>query len=347
MRFPGSLKPALALALPIVLFVATSRRYVWLPSCLKVASATTFNIALNAVTLGRYVWLEGSVRGGVLRDWARRFRYRPQRIVRPTTEEEIIELVKSSRSLRMFGSGHSFNSGVASDETLASLDDYTGLLCKYPEKNQIAVRSGRCVRDVVELLSDEGLAFRALPSHDAQSMAGILSTDVHGTGKIYGTEEEKWGFVSQSVVRLKLIDGRGQIHECEPSDDLFKAATGGIGAVGIIIVEQKVEMQPISYVKDNLDQLVRDNHHFSLYLFPFMDECQVNTWNRKEKDRTPVGRLLESIELTKGGLIEFVRISIDALAAAWIGNFIAYTGGSGSILTSDAFGDETPLWYTC
>ena len=41
MKFPGSLKPALALALPIVLFVATSRRYVWLPSYLKVASATT------------------------------------------------------------------------------------------------------------------------------------------------------------------------------------------------------------------------------------------------------------------------------------------------------------------
>ena len=294
MKFPGSLKPALALALPIVLFVAASRRYVWLPSYLKVASATTFNIAINAVTLGRYVWLEGRVRGGVFRNWARRFRYRPQRIARPTTEEEIVELVKSSRSLRIFGSGHSFNSGVVSDETLASLDDYSGLLCIYPDKNQIAVRGGTRVRDVVELLSDEGLAFRALPSHDVQSMAGILSTDVHGTGKIYGTEDEKWGFVSQSVVRLKLIDGRGQIHECEPSDDLFKAAIGGIGAVGIITevvvqgvprfnVEQKVEMQPISYVKDNLDQLVRDNHHFSLYLFPFMDECQVNTWNRKEK----------------------------------------------------------------
>ena len=104
------------------------------------------------------------------------------------------------------------------------------------------------------------------PSHDAQSMAGILSTDVHGTGKIYGTEDEKWGFVSQSVVRLKLIDGRGQIHECEPSDDLFKAAIGGIGAVGIITevvvqgvprfnVEQKVEMQPISYVKTTLTNL--------------------------------------------------------------------------------------------
>jgi FAD/FMN-containing dehydrogenase len=337
MKSPSHLKAALALALSIVLYKATVRRYVWLPSYLKVASATTLNIVLNAVTLGRYVWLEGRVRGGVFRNWARRFRYRPQRIVRPTTEEEIVELVKSSRSLRVFGSGHSFNNGIVSDETLVSLDDYSGLLCKYPDKNQIAVRGGTRVRDVVKLLSDEGLAFEALPSHDAQSIAGILSTDVHGTGKIYGTEEEKWGFVSESVVNLKLIDGRGQIHECEPSDDLFKAAVGGIGAVGIITevvvqgvprfnVEQKVEMRPISYVKENLNQLLRANHHFSLYLFPFMDECQVNTWNRKEKDETIVGRFLESIELSKGGLIEFMRISRDALAAAWLGNIIAYTG---------------------
>ena len=338
MKFPSYLKGALAITSACVLYAIASRRYAWLPSYIKVVSATTLNIALNALTLGRYVWLEGRVRGGVFKNWAGHFRYRPQRIVRPTTEEEIIELVKSSRSLRVFGSGHSFNNGVVSDETLVSLDDYSGLVCKYPDKNQIAVRGGTRVRDVVELLSDEGLAFRALPSHDAQSMAGILSTDVHGTGKIYGTEEEKWGFVSQSVVSLKLVDGKGDVHECGPSDDLFKAAIGGIGAVGIITevvvqgvprfnVEQKVEMLPIAYVKENLYQLLRDNHHFSLYLFPFLDECQVNTWNRKEKDQTIVGRVLEYIELSRGHLREFIGISIDALAAAWIGNFIAYTGG--------------------
>lgn len=337
MRFSSYLKIVLAFALSIILYVVTRRRYVWLPSYLKVASFTTLNIALNALTLGRYVWLEGRVRDGIFMNWARRFRYRPQRICRPTTEEEIVELVRSSRSLRVFGSGHSFNNGIVSEETLVSLDDYSGLVCRYPDKNQIAVRGGTRVRDVVKLLSNEGLAFEALPSHDAQSIAGILSTDVHGTGKIHGPEEDTWGFVSESVVRLKLVDGRGEIHECQPSDDLFRAAIGGIGAVGIITevvvqgvprfnVEQRVEMRPLSYVKENLDQLLRANDHFSLYLFPFMNECQVNTWNRKEKDETPFGRFPEYIQTSKGSIKEFVNISIDALAAAWFGNLLAYTG---------------------
>ncbi len=306
-------------------------------SYLKVALATTLNIVLYAATLGRYVWLEGRVRRGVFKNWAGHFRYRPQRFIRPTTEEEIVELVRNSRSLRVFGSGHSFNNGVVADDTLVSLDDYSGLVWIDLRKKQIAVKGGTRVRGVVKLLSDVGLAFRALPSHDAQSIAGILSTDVHGTGRIFGTEEEKWGFVSQSVVRLKLIDGRGEIHECEPSDDLFKAAIGGIGAVGIITevvvqgvprfnIEQRVVMRDISYVKENLDRLLRDNDHFSLYLFPFADKCQVNTWNRREKDQTIIGRFLEFVETSKGRFLEFVNISIDALAAAWIGNFIAYVG---------------------
>jgi FAD/FMN-containing dehydrogenase len=59
---------------------------------------------------------------------------------------------------------------------------------------------------------------------------------VHGTGR-------DWGFVNESVVGLKLIDGKGEVHECVPEDDLFKAAVGGIGAVGVIseVVVQGVE----------------------------------------------------------------------------------------------------------
>ena len=299
------------------------------PSYLKVALATTLNIILNAATLGGYVWLEGRVRRGVFTNWAKRFRYTPKEFCRPTTEEEIVELVKKSRSVRLFGSGHSFNSGVVSDHTLVSLDNYSGLVCKYPDKNQIAVKGGTRVRDVVKLLHDEGLAFEALPSHDAQSIAGILSTDVHGTGNVYGTEKD-WGFVSQSVVRLKLIDGKGEIHECQPSDDLFKAAIGGIGAVGIITevvlqgvprfnVEQKTEMRDVPFDKENFDRLLQENlqknQHFSLYLFPFTNSCQINTWNRTECEQTLFGDLKE-----------FIRISRDALRAVWAGNLFAYAG---------------------
>ena len=81
----------------------------------KGAFFTTYNIILNALTLGRFVWLEGRVRKNVFRNWARRFQYRPKNFVEPVTEKEIIDLVKNSKNVRLFGSGHSFNGGVLSD----------------------------------------------------------------------------------------------------------------------------------------------------------------------------------------------------------------------------------------
>lgn len=285
----------------------------------RVALLTTLNIVLGAATLEGHVLLEGRVRKGMFANWAGRFRYTPGKFAKPTTEADIVDLVRDSESLRVFGSGHSFNAGVVSDETLVSLDYYSGLIWKDPENKQIAVKGGTRVREVVNLLLEEGLAFEALPSHDAQSIAGILSTDVHGTGR-------DWGFVSESLVGLKLIGGKGEVHECYPSDELFKAAVGGIGAVGIVSevvvqgvdrfnVEQKVKTEDVSFVEANLDRLLRENDHLSLYLFPFTDRCRVNTWNRTDDRRSPLGNLRE-----------FVRISVDALGAAWAGNLLAYTG---------------------
>ncbi len=286
---------------------------------LTVALHTTLNIVLYMATFGRFIWLEGRVRGGIFSNWLRRFHYRPRRFVQPTTEEEIINLVKTSTGIRVFGAGHSFNSGIETYDTLVSLDKYQGIIWRDSAKKQFAFKGGTRVREAARLLLDEGLAFAALPSHDAQSIAGILSTDVHGTGR-------DWGFVSDLIVSLKLVDGRGVVHQCYPADDLFKAAIGGIGAVGIITevvvqavdrfnVEQKVELSDANFVEQHLDELIKKNKHLSLYLFPFTNKCQINTWNPTPKPQSFLGDLRE-----------FASISLDALLAAWFGGLMAGSG---------------------
>ena len=281
--------------------------------------ATSLNVLLNALTWGRFTWLEGRVRGGVFRNWLRRFRYRPKNFYKPKTEAELIYAIQNSTDLRFFGSGHSFNEGVVADTTLVSLDEYTGVVAEDPANKRLTVRAGTRVRDVVQLLFDRNLAFEALPSHDAQSIAGILSTDVHGTGR-------KWGFVSGLVHELKVIDGQGVPHTVGPADDLFKAVVGGVGAAGVISevtvqartrfnVEQKFEISDLDYVKNNLDYLLDNNDHFSLYLFPFTEKCQISTWNVSPKPQSFLGPIRE-----------FIAISFDALLASWFGNLMAYTG---------------------
>ena len=281
---------------------------------------TSLNILLYALTFGHFLWLEGRVRHGVFRNWLRRFRYRPQKFYRPKTEQELIDLIKTSTGIRFFGSGHSFNDGVVADVTLVSLDDYTGIVDIDDANLRMTVRAGTRVRDVVRLLlRKRGWAFKALPSHDAQSIAGILSTDVHGTGR-------DWGFVSELVYSLKVIDGKGDVHVVGPTDDLFKAVVGGIGAAGVISevtvqavkrfnVEQKFEISDLDFVQANLDNLLLQHEHLSLYLFPFTRKCQISTWNYSPKPKSFLGPLRE-----------FIAISFDALLASWFGNLMAYAG---------------------
>jgi hypothetical protein len=125
-------------------------------------------------------------------------------------------------------------------------------------------------------------------------------------------------------VRLKLLDGNGAIIVCDPVDDLFKAAIGGLGAVGIILeatvqgvprfnINQRVDICDLEEVKRSLDTLLATNHHFSLYLFQFSDQCQVNTWNRTDQPQSPLADIRE-----------FANISLDALLAAWVGSLLAY-----------------------
>ena len=57
------------------------------------------------------------------------------------------------------------------------------------------------------------------------------------------------------------------------------------------------------------------NEHLSLYLYPFSRTCQVNTWNRTDAAAGPAGDAAR------------VRCTspLDALLAAWVGNFLAYS----------------------
>jgi hypothetical protein len=280
---------------------------------------TTWNIVAYLASAGNYLPLEGRVRRGLFRNWIGRYQYRPLHCEYPATVEELAENVRQAKRVRLFGAGHSFNDGVVADETLISLDNLSGVLWRDADKKQMAVRAGMRVREVAAALHEVGWAFTALPSHNAQSMGGILSTDVHGTGR-------DWGFVSESVVGLTIVNGRGDIIKCQPDDPLFRAAIGGVGAVGIIAevivqavdrfnIEQKVEAAKLAEVERNLDRLIEANNHFSLYLFPFSDDCQINTWNRTNKRQSLLGPLRE-----------LLSNAVDALLAGWFGDLVAYSG---------------------
>ena len=210
-------------------------------SYVKVALFTTVNILLNGVTLGRYVWLEGRVERGVFTNWARRFRYVPKRFAKPATEQEIVELIRNAGSVRVFGSGHSFNSGVVSEETLVSLDDYSGLVWKDLDKKQVAAKggytgTGRRCSTARRRAGLQGTTFPRRPEHRGSPVdrrardgegVGVRQRVGRGTQTLRGSRRPDEGDRGSSAPREVLRDDRRGVPGKTTSGQLYDVLGAG------------------------------------------------------------------------------------------------------------------------
>lgn len=269
------------------------------------AAKTIVNAAAYLATNRRRLLLEGRHRRGTYHNWSGDRTHRAT-WAQPRTEAEVAELVAEATQVRTVGSGHSFNTGLASDGLTLSLDRLAGLVDVDRDRAQATVWAGTRLRDLTPILLDHGLAIRSLASHDAQSVAGILSSDVHGTGR-------RPAHLSDQVVSLRLVDGSGEVHEVGPTDDLFRAAVGGVGAVGVITqvtvqcveafdLRQKTQVVRRRWAEDHLERLLAEHDHVSFYAYPFTDRLHLHTWDRTTDQRSRFGARRESFREAKAAV---------------------------------------------
>jgi FAD/FMN-containing dehydrogenase len=267
---------------------------------LKTWTINAANTIVYVLTLGRRVLHEGVFRNGTWMDWARAFSCTPKVYAQPATEKEICDLIRDSAKVRVTGAGHSFNAGVLTNDTLISLDRYNKVdLRENPNKPgyKIAtVQAGIRLRDLTRLLWDAGLSISIGGSTDAQSIGGLLATDVHGTGRDHG-------FVSESILSIRLVDAFGNARTFDRTSDVFHAAIGGAGTCGVIIevemlcepayqLAKAVKVVPREWAEDHIDELLRENTHLSFYYFAGfartmeqehvqgLNKVRMNKWNR-------------------------------------------------------------------
>lgn len=289
------------------------------PSFWVAGARTVVNTVRYVVSRRRRLTLEGRHRSGEYRNWSGDRRHRAD-YREPASVAELQAIVASADRIRVVGAGHSFNDGLQTDGVTVSLDRLAGVIEIDPVARQVTVRGGTRLRDLTPLLLDHGLAFATLASHDAQSVGGVLATDVHGTGRAPAHP-------SDAVVSLDVVDGTGTLHErVEPDDDLFRAVVGGIGAAGIITavtfrlddafdLRQGTSVESRSWAEANLDELFARHEHVSFYAYPFTDRVHVHTWTRTTERRSRLGAFRESLNEAKA-----------AIVAATLGDAMAHSG---------------------
>lgn len=232
----------------------------------------------------------------------------PLRICRPTTLEEIVELVRDAESsgctVRAVGSGHSW-SDVAL--TRGFLLQPTGL-AKPLELEQglvrgdraggplVHVQSGMRIRELNSHLDSLGLALPNMGGYDGQTIAGVISTSTHGSGLRFGP-------LSDFVRSLEIVGSGGRIYRIErqdgptdaaayreryperallQDDHAFNAVVVGMGCMGVIY-SVMLEVQLKFYLREvrtmstwdkvseqlRRGEVLRENRHYEVLFNPY------------------------------------------------------------------------------
>jgi FAD-linked oxidoreductase len=235
------------------------------------------------------------------RNWARNQTSVAAAVARPTSADEVAELVRTARAvggtIKPAGSGHSFTAAAATTGTRLDMSGLAGIVDADPASKLVRVRAGTPLHVINSELARRGLAMPNLGDIAVQTISGALATGTHGTGRAYGC-------LSTFVAGLEVVTGTGEIVRCSPSvePDLFAAALVGVGAVGVVtevtlrttdafVLHADERAAALADVLASIDERVAANDHFEFYWFPYTERTLIKANNRVPADDRPRSRL--------------------------------------------------------
>ena len=224
-------------------------------------------------------------------NWARQQRCAPEQILRPRSEEELVQGLAGASRVKVAGSGHSFTDIACTDGLMLDLSGMRRVLAV--AGSDVTVEAGITLHDLGEELRARGLAMENQGDVDPQTLAGAISTATHGTGGGFGN-------LSSQVVGVRLVDGRGELHELTEGDDL-RAARVSLGALGAIsavtlrcvpafTIHRLDEPRSLDEVLPRLDEHVDAHDHWEAFVMPYTRRALTLTSARTDRDPEPPGK---------------------------------------------------------
>jgi L-gulono-1,4-lactone dehydrogenase len=242
----------------------------------------------------------------IWQNWARDQRCAPQRIERPSSEQELAAVVAGARRVKVAGSGHSFTDIACTDGVMVDLSGMKRVLAV--DGSEVAVEGGITLRELGPALAGRGLALENQGDVDAQTIAGAISTATHGTGGRFAN-------ISSQVTGVRLVTATGEVVELREGDELLAArvSLGALGAISAVTlrcvpaftIHRIDEPRPLDDELSRLDELVDSNDHFELFVFPYTRTALTLTSQRTDREPRPSGRarvLLRDVLLENAAL---------------------------------------------
>ncbi|VXC48718.1 putative xylitol oxidase [Arthrobacter sp. 9V] len=162
-----------------------------------------------------------------MKNWAGNLEYSSADVQRPTTVDQLRELVAQATRIKALGSRHSFNTVADTDGTHILLDALPQEVVVDPAKSTVKVSGGISYGALGRALEEQGYAIHNLASLPHISVAGAIQTGTHGSGVNNPS-------LAAAVVSVDLVRASGELVTLTTDDDEFLASVVGMGALGIV-----------------------------------------------------------------------------------------------------------------
>jgi L-gulono-1,4-lactone dehydrogenase len=248
-------------------------------------------------------------------NWTGDQRCAPVQIARPTSEDELAEVVARAAerglSVRAAGTGHSFSDIPCTEGLLVRTDGLQRFISGEPDTGLVTVEAGMTLHQLGPLNAQRGLALQNQGDIDLQSVAGAVATATHGTGARFGN-------LSTQVVGMRLVTASGEVVEitAESDAEALLAARVSLGALGIAsqVTLQCVPLYtlhrhdaplPLDETLDRLDEHVDRNDHFEFFLWPYTRTAMTRSTMRSDAapDPTPAWKRFTQERLVENNVL--------------------------------------------
>jgi len=159
-------------------------------------------------------------------NWAGNYTYRAERLHRPSTLEQLREIVAAAPRVRVLGSRHSFNDMADSTE-LVTLAALPADVVVERAAGTVSFGAGLTYGELAGALRHQGLALHNMASLPHISVAGAVATATHGSGDASGN-------LATAVAGLEIVTSGGELLTAARGDADFDGLVVGLGAVGAV-----------------------------------------------------------------------------------------------------------------
>lgn len=203
-------------------------------------------------------------------NWAGNITFSAERFHEPCSVTELRRIVAGSRSLRVLGTGHSFNAIADTTGDLVSVAGLPRAVELDERAGTVTVSAGLRYGELVEVLDRAGFALPNLGSLPHISVAGACATGTHGSGVANGS-------LATAVRAVELVTADGDLVTIDRGAAEFPGSVVALGALGVVTrltldmvpafeVRQWVyEGLPTAALRERFDEIMAAAYSVSLF----------------------------------------------------------------------------------